>query len=263
MDIAYLTRSDNRPAVLLLLEREGVVTQSDIEQCLNASRRTVSRILAEMLDEGYVRESESGYRLTRYGAIVIDSYRQCTERTDLARRYQPFLANVDDTDVDFDPEFLRGADITVSTDAEPYAALDRMLELRRNASQVRAAASLITKKSIEQIIDRLQTDESVEFEFVFPVSLYEHLQSQPAYSEVFRTMTAAPSVTTWIRQEEIPLLHAVIDSVTAVGTSVGGNPHALVESTNPDLREWVTSRLDQFRQQAVPIEEYSSSATNG
>jgi predicted transcriptional regulator len=257
MELAYLTRSDNRTAALLLLEREGGLAQSEIEQRLSASRRTVSRILAELTEGGYVREADSGYHLTRFGAIVIDAYRQCKEQTDLARRYQPFLANVDDADVDFDPEFLRGADITVSTDAEPYAALDRMLALRRDASQVRAAASLITKKSIEQITDRLRSDETVEFEFVFPVSLYERLQSQPAYSEPFRKMTAAPSVTTWIRQEEIPLLHAVTDGVTAVGTSVAGSPHALVESTNPELREWVTARLDQFRQQAVPIEECS------
>jgi len=131
-----------------------------------------------------------------------------------------------------------------------------MLELRRRASQVRAAASLITKKSVEQITDRLRSDETVEFEFVFPASLHDRLQSQPSYSESFWQMTAAPSVTTWIHEEEIPLLHAVTERVTAVGTTVEGNPHALVESTNPALREWVTTRLDQFRQQAVRIEEY-------
>lgn len=256
MAIAYLSRSENRIAVLFSLQEAGPLDRNDLEEAVSASRRTVSRVLGELTEEGFIRESAAGFRLTRFGAVVTDAYRQCAEQIDLARRFQPFLANVDDSNVDFDPECLRDADLTVATDTDPYAANSRMLEIRQDASWVRSAASLITKKSIEQIIDRLHSDESVEYEFVFPASLCDRLQSQPFYSEPFGQMTAASAVTVWIHPDPVPLLHAVTDSVTAVGTSIEGRPYALVESTNPGLREWVTDRLDQFTRQAVPIEEF-------
>lgn len=256
MAIAYLSRSENRIAVLLSLQAAGPLGRDEVEEEVDASRRTVSRVLGELTEEGYVRNSEAGFRLTRFGAIVTDAYQQCTERVGLARRFQPFLANVDDNDADFHPEYLRDADLTVSTDTDPYAANSRMLEIRRDASWIRAAASLITKKSIEQINGRVGSDESVEYEFVFPASLYDRLQSHPSYSEPFRRMTAASAVTVWISPGPVPLLHAVTDSVTAVGTSTEGQPYALVESSNPGLREWVTDRLDQFTTRAVPIEEF-------
>jgi len=255
--IEYLLRSDNRTAVLLALNREQPLDRYDLERRLSASRRTVTRILTAFAEQGYITESSEGYRLTAFGAVVADAYRQCKERTDLAARYQPFLRNVDSSAVDLDPELLRGADLTVASDGSPYAPLDRMLELRRSASRIRTVTPLVERKSVEQLAGRLHQGDEVTFEVVFPADVYETIDAQPEYGDPVRTAAGAASVEKFVYPGAVSTLYAVADDVAALGATIDGDPHALVESTDPDLRAWVADRIDEFRTDAVPLEEYS------
>ena len=254
--IEYLLRSDNRTAVLLELEQDQPLDRYGIEDRLNASRRTVTRVLGDLTEQGYIRESAVGYRLTTFGAIVADAYRRCRERTEVATRYRPFLANVDSETADFDPQYLEDADLTVATDVNPYAPRHRMLELRQSASWIRAVMPVIEKRSIEQLTGRVKSDDDLTFEVVIPADLYEMIQSHPEYDESFRAATAADSVENFIYPGPITTLYAVTDDVAALGASVDGEPHSLVESPNPELREWVTRRIDTYQDEAIPLEAY-------
>jgi predicted transcriptional regulator len=254
--IEYLLRSDNRTALLLALEQDQPLDRYEIEDRLSASRRTVTRVLGELTEQGHIRESAAGYRLTTFGAIVADAYRQCRERTDIARRYRPLLANVDSETTDFEPEYLEGADLTVATDVNPYAPRDRMLELRQSASWVRAVMPVIEKRSIEQLADRVDSGDTLRFEVVIPADLYEMSQSHPEYGEPFRTAAAADSIEKFVYPGPITTLYAVTDDIAVLGASVDGEPHALVESANPELREWVIRRIDAYQDEAVPLDSY-------
>jgi len=255
--IEYLLRSDNRTAVLLALNQEQPLDRYDLERRLSASRRTVTRILTTFDEQGYITESSDGYRLTTFGAVVADAYRQCKEQTDLATQYRPFLTNVDSSAVDLDPTLLRGADLTVASNVSPYAPLDRMLELRRSASRVRTVTPLVERKSVEQLASRLRRGDDVTFEVVFSAELYETVESQPEYGEPIRSAAGAASVEKFVYPGPVSTLYAVTDDVAALGATLDGDPHALVESTDPELRAWVTDRIDEFRADAVPLEEYS------
>lgn len=254
--LEYLLRSDNRTSLLVVLAEDQPLDKADLEARLSASQRTISRVLNDLTERGYLQVSVDGFRLTSFGATVTEAYRRCRQRTDLAEEYRPFLTNVDAAAVDLDPAILRGADLTVADDISPYAPLNRALELRRNAARIRVVSPFVEERSVQQLAARLERGDDLDFDVILPADLYEAVQSQIDGRDAFRRETESDAVRMFVHHGDFPLLFATIGDVAALGVSVDGEPYALVESTNERMYEWVDSRIDEYRAEAVPVEEY-------
>jgi len=74
-ELTFLLRSEARRTVLVALDVEEALGRNEIEESLDASRRTVSRVLGTLVEEGYVQNRGNRYRLTAYGAFAIEVYR--------------------------------------------------------------------------------------------------------------------------------------------------------------------------------------------
>lgn len=252
----YLSRSENRVALLAALLEKQPQSREELESAVSASRRTVSRVLTNLTEKGYLQESPPGYSLTTFGAVVTEAYLDYQEQFDLARQYRPFLANVDSTAVDLDVTALRGATLTVAGDVAPYAPLDRSLELRESATQIQVVTPLVERRSMEQLSARLERGEDLEFEVILPQRLYEMVESQPRYDGAFEREMRSDSVAMFVYPDNVEVLYAITDDVVILGATVDNDPYAIVESTNPDLRTWVEGKIDEYRRESIPVEEY-------
>lgn len=113
-ELEFLLRSRNRTELLLALEETQPLDRYDLEQQLDASRRTVTRALGTLSERGYIRETDRRYSLTVFGASVAASYRDCRQQVELASKYRPLLEHLDTRVLDVDPELLDGAELTAA-----------------------------------------------------------------------------------------------------------------------------------------------------
>lgn len=254
--LELLARSDNRSELLLALDADAPLDRYDLEERLGASRRTVTRALNTLEDRGYIRTEEGGYGLTALGAGLARAYRRYRETASVAARFEPLLREAGATELDFDVEWLRGADLTLATESSPFALLDRSLELRAGASTIREVAPSVEGKSVTQLADRIRAGEDIDVEVVLPVGALEAARSHPDYADEHAVVAESDAVDVYIHPEPVRLFLAVLDETVAVGTAVDGEPTALAVSEDPDLRAWADRRIDEYRAAAIPAEEY-------
>ena len=249
--IRFLSRSENRTEVLRVLGENSQLDRYAIEEHVEASRRTVIRTLEALAEQGYIEELGDGYQLTALGSLINRSYQQLCTDTELARRLNPFLANVSDDALDLDPRALEDADIVTATEASPYSVLDRTLTMRRNAQQIREIAPMIEQKSLEQLAQRVHGGELIEFEVIIPEAAMQAGGSNPDYQNMMETISEAEEVDQFIHPGATEVFLCIADETVAIGTTKKGMPHALVVTTNPVAKQWADETFERYRDQSA------------
>ena len=175
----YLAGSPVRVAILRAL-REEPQRPAALTDAVDATRTTVQRILGGFRERDWVVKRDGDYRVTPTGERVHDAYETLLTEVDRAERYGRFAETVERVGVDFPAEGIPDSDLTVASDQNPLAVVDRLTELLRESrgGDIRAvspvvlqqfndaaAAALDDGASVELIIDRDVADASVaEFE---------------------------------------------------------------------------------------------------
>jgi predicted transcriptional regulator len=245
--LAFLSQSENRVGVLAALSDGAPRDRYDLESTVDASRRTVLRVVNELSDRGYLRETGDGYRLTALGAHVHDQYAAAVDGLDAVAPVAPFLAAVPAGVVDFDLARLADAEVTAATPGGSYAPLDRTLELRRAASRIRELAPDVERRSVEQIAERVEAGEDVEIEIVLTPASLETAESVDQYAAAHGAVAAADGVALYLTPEPFELPVSVMDETVAlVSGGMDGRPDAVLETDDPVVREWAESYIDRY-----------------
>lgn len=250
-ELEFLLGSGNRTELLLTLERAQPLDRYDLEDRVDASRRTVTRVLGALNERGYIQEADAGYSVTAFGASVAQAYRDCRQQVDLATEYRPLLEHLDTQALDIDLEILKGAELTVASETSPFVVLNRTLELRAAAGHIREAAPGIEKQSVEQLASRVQNGEDLEMEVVLPPDAVETVEERGAFAGDHGVARDADAVEFYVAPEPFSVFVGVMDDTAVLAAGEGGDPLALAESDRPAFREWAESRLDEFRDAAT------------
>lgn len=251
--LAFLSQSTNRAAVIQLLQEEEPLDRYEIEEQVEASRRTVIRTVDALIDHGYVSEKNGSYRLTAFGAALIDSYEQFVTEAKQAHELGPFLRHLPSDVLDIELQHFEDAELITATAASPYAAIDRVLAIRRQASRIRELSPIVEQKSIEQLAQRIRDNESVSVEVVLSESAVEASEDHPDYHETQQLITQAAQTSISVASTEIPFLLCIADETVAVGTTKESRPHSLLVSTNVDVKQWAEETFNMYQKAAQPV----------
>lgn len=254
--IDFLRRSENRLDLLSALSREQPLDRDALEARLDSSRRTVVRTINKLEERNHIHATSEGYRLTGFGEVTIQTYEAYEKRARLAERFRPFLTNVDSDLLEFDLCALQDAELLVADEASPFALLDRALELRRCSTHVRELAPAIQKRSIEQLVERVERDEDLTFQVILTAKTVEAAQSHPDYDLSYPVLAEAENVDHYVYSGQFPFFVAVLDDTVLLGATADDEPYAMIESQHPTVREWAEETLDEFRGDAVPMEQF-------
>jgi predicted transcriptional regulator len=253
-ELAFLLRSDNRTALLRTLEETGPLDRYELEERIDASRRTITRILGALSDRGFLCNRGDEYATTAFGSALTRAYGEYRRRAELADRYRPLLCHLDAERLAIDPELLEGATLTVATETSPYALLDRVLELRTAATRIREMAPAVEAKSIGQLAERIESDEPLDFEVILPEAAIEEAGSHPEYAEAHRAARNAEDVELYAYPESFSFMLGVMDGTGVLVAGVAERPHALVESDRPAFVDWIRDRLEEYGAEAEPLD---------
>lgn len=249
-DLTFLFQSESRLPVLLDVAEDAPLDRYDLEERLDVSRRTVIRTLEALADRGYVTEAETGFTATALGNAVADASADLIDSMHDFDRLAPFLQRVPADALDLDPALLADAEVVTSSDATPYAALDRVLQLRAESETIRELSTIAERKSLAQMADRVERGDPFDVEVVVAESVLQSAASNPAYGPLQDRLLGAENVEIRVH-DDVPMLLAVLDGErVALGVSEQRLPAVCVVSDHPEVVEWAEATYDRLRAEA-------------
>jgi len=250
--LEYLAGSSVRPAVLAAFRNHGRLSLRELDDRVPASRRTLKRTLNAMESRGWVRPTGGDYEFTALGDAILDAYQEFRDCERLTDRARPFLEHTPAGPFDLDIDALADANV-VDPDDDPTAPVDRLMELRAEATRLREYAPFLLLDSVRQLAGRVDNGRPAP-DVTLVLETERPGGSSPEYRERFETLASAPSVDVRRYPDGAPFAFGVADGHAFVGAAApDGMPRALLEGDSPELVAWVERTLDDYLAAAEPL----------
>lgn len=250
-DARYLTGSPARVAVLRTL-REEPRRPAALTDAVDATRTTVQRILAGFREREWVVKRDAEYHVTATGERVHDAYEVLLTEIDRADRYGGFAADLELSGAELPASALEGGEITAATDRDPLAAVDRVVELVRqaNGETIRAVSPIVTNQYNEAAASALDGGASVELVIDRAVLETSVDEFRPATDRALSDDDAS----VYVAPEPIEYgLFRYADVACVIAYGDANNPRYVFESTDPSVIEWVDTRFETLVAEATPL----------
>jgi predicted transcriptional regulator len=247
----YLAGSPVRVAILRAL-REEPRRPAELTDAVDATRTTVQRILGGFRERNWVVKRDADYRVTPTGVRVHDAYETLLTEVERGERYGRFAEAVERVGVDFPPEGIPDSELTVASDQNPLAVVDRLTDLLRESrgAEIRAVSPVVLQQfndaaaaaldggaDVELIIDRRVADASVA---EFGPATDRALNDDDA--EVY--VSADPIEYGLVRCDDVACVTAYDER---------NNPRCVLESTDETVVDWVDEAFASLRDEATPL----------
>jgi len=240
----YLAGSPVRVAVLRALRREPR-RPADLTDAVDATRTTVQRILGGFRERDWVVKRDAAYHVTPTGERVHDAYEALLDEVELADRYGGFAADLERVDAGFPAEAVDAGKLTVASDQNPLAAVDRITELLREGcgTEIRAVSPIVIQQFNRAAAAAL--DAGAEVELVIDRDVVEASISDfaPATDRALDDDDA----TVYVSPDPVEYGLFRRDDVACVTAyDRRNNPRCVLESTDSTVVEWVDDRFESL-----------------
>jgi len=251
-DIRFLADSENRFTALETLAA-GPRSRSELQNATEASKATISRLLGDFEDRGWVAREGHRYALTPLGEYVasafVDLHDHMTTASDL-RELLPWFP-LGELDVEFDFETLTGAEITAATPDNPMAPVARVLDIERESAQTKTLADRLPEACIkarhEGVVGGTQT-----CELVTTPEVVESVMAS-SYAQKFVDVVAADRARAFVYDGDIGpggvhdgTAYLIVADERDVNVGV-------IESEHPDLVDRLSETFAEYREQATRL----------
>lgn len=247
--LAALSRS---PARLQVLERvlDDATTATELADELPVSRRTVTRALATLQEEGLVDAQGRTYDATPTAAVVGPHVLSVVDRLDRADDLGAFLSRVPDDALDIDPAVLDGR-VTRSDPVQPHAPDERAVELVEEGDDLRILAPLVSSMYLETLRDRV-LDGGASVEVIVTGAVRDRLCS--SLLAAVRPVVAGHDVSLHAHDGDARMAILLREDLAAIGvTGEDNTTRILLESEAPAVLEWASDRYEAYREEAEPV----------
>ncbi len=249
--IAFLARSEARVTILTHLLVAGPTTRRAFREELNQSRSTVTRALSALSDCGYVEQDGGSYSLTPQGRLVSDSFADLVDTVQATEELGTFLRWFPYSEFEFDIDHLRDGEVTVSTEADPYAPARQHAEALADTPRGRQLLPSIDLQMAQRMHDRVLNAE-LDMEILLSPGLEETVSTEP-FAPVLHEQVADGSLRLFVCEQQAPFYLGLTHDLVQIGVEDDeGFPRALLETDSPAVREWAEDVYASFREQARP-----------
>jgi len=256
--ISFLTRSESRVGILTQLLADGPTTQREFQEELSSSRSTVTRALSALAKRGWVEREGDRYRLTPQGRIVADGLDTLVDTVQATDELATVIEWFPYAEYDIDIEQFRGADITASTDPDPYAPSRKHATAVQDTSRFRMLLPSIDLQMVRTIEEPAVAGE-LTVELLVSPGMEGTIEGDD-FADALRTQIAADGMTVFVTDEPAPFYLGLSgDGLVQVGVEDDeGFPRALVESEDEKLRAWGEGVYEDVRESAreKPLAEF-------
>lgn len=235
--VAFLARSESRVRVLERLSEVQPRTRREIRECVDASRSTVTRTLTALEERDWVEHGEDGYQLTASGEIITERMLRLVTSVEVTEDLSSFLRWFPRDEFSIDIDQFAGADVTLSTDSDPYAPGRQQVDLLRRAGRFRGLLPSIDLQGTRVVHEQI-VGGAFEAEIVVSSAVNGQITTGE-FATLFREQLQTGQLTVFVVDGSLPFHLGLGDESVQVGVEDDdGFPRALLESTSPVIREW-------------------------
>lgn len=250
--IEFHARSINRVVVLEAL-MAGPIERRDLEDVTGISRPTLSRILDDFEDRGWVERDHHRYEATLLGTFVNREFSQLIDRMTVVHKLQDVVAWLPEGGFGFDLSRLSAADIITPQKEDALAPTHHIVKRFQDASMVRAVSFTLLpdclQTSYQQVVDGGQT-----FEAVFQPQALVIIDDDPIMKPWAHEMLRSGNATIYRYDGAIPYVAIVIDERVCLCLSGNdGAPRAVIDSDDDEIFDWAQETFDSYRARATAI----------
>lgn len=255
-DVEFLVSSKHRTGVLQALADQPC-DRNELRAVTGASSPTMGRILSDFQDRHWIERDNHTYRLTGMGEFVVDQLDGFLEAMGLEgalRDVAPWLPYELEG---FSVDFLTDAVISFPGPGYPYTPLERHMQLMEETEAVRGFGMVLLKANVvEAVFDHIF--EGLNVEMIYPPEVFEEMLT-------WDPDTVAESLTL---EHHTVYLHDDLPHSEWCGICLSderlsiccyepgtGMLRSLVDTDDQQARSWGESVLEQYRDEAEPVEE--------
>ncbi|QLG47969.1 helix-turn-helix transcriptional regulator [Natrinema halophilum] len=250
--LEFVARSPCRIRVLETLYETSPVSRESLKDEVDVVRTTLLRNLQGLVDRGLIRERDRYYEITTAGALTAAGVQNALEQVDTAIGLRPVIERIPSNELEFDLERLADATVVEATTANPYGPVDHHAASLAEMEHARLALPATGAKPLE--VSQAPIDAGATFELVVTESVAETLQSESLVADEFETIADYDTVSVSVVDTQIPFFLGIIDDSVQIGVhDDSGLPTALLESSDPVVREWAVDRFETLASRSAPV----------
>lgn len=246
-DTEFLVSSPNRIDVFEAI-RTGPRTRHELREMTDASRVTLSRILGDLEDRGWIERVEAEHAPTPKGAVVATEMAQLFANLEAINHIEGVLEWLPVDLFDFDLACLSDATVLSSTERNLTAAITHTATRVREASHVRNVATGVSSEVVEAYLHGATSNDR-SLETIFHSSVFGTIQEDTTLRSQFHAMLGSDHIT--VHQydgEEPPVMLTICDDIVIMcGQSNPRSPPEGLETSNERVRAWATAYFDEIR----------------
>ena len=255
-DIAFLSRSNNRIAVLRELARdEG--TRRELRDATGVSRPTLGRVLEGFEERGWVTNNGSGnghdYSLSPLGRVIVEEFTDMMTTVETVQQLRELASRIPFNELGLDPRDLADARITTPSPTDATAHTRRERELLARTSRIRFLCNQAQPETVERYRN-WAVDGDREFEAIISGDAIDAATADEAMAADLADMCTAGGVTLHRYEGPVSAVYGLFEDVASVvPLDDSGVPIAFVESESETVRAAVSNVLDRYRERAEPV----------
>jgi predicted transcriptional regulator len=223
--------------------RAGPLDRRDLQEQVGVSRPTIHRQLRALRDDGLVTKRNGTFVLTPVGTLAATEFSRMFEVMDTVSALSQMVPWLPVTELNFDLDRLRHAEVTLPRHNDPYAPTRRMLRTIHGADEIRMLTYTFLPEA-DPAARRCFVEAEQFFEGVLDSTLVRSLLEDPASAAHLRellTRGARISVAT----EPVPTILTIADQQVIIGAvDDGGSPQGLLVTDDEGIRTWAAETID-------------------
>ena len=255
-DIAFLSRSNNRIAVLQKLARDEQ-TRRELRDATGVSRPTLGRILAGFEERGWATNTGPGngnhYSLTPLGHVIVETFTDVMATVETVQKLRELAPRIPFDELGLDPRDLADAQITTPSPTDATAHTRRERELLEQTDRVLFLCNQAQPETVERYRDWVLAGDR-EFEAIISGDAIDAAMADGAMAADLDDMITAGGVTIHRYEGSVSAMLGLFEDVASiVPLDDSGVPCAFVESDDGTVRAAVEDTLERYRNRAEPV----------
>lgn len=250
--VEFLTRSASRLEVLGAIH-EAPRTRDELKEATDASRTTLSRMLADFEEREWIVRSNGRYEPTSEGAYVASELTRLLANLEAADELNGALRWLPVEDFDFDLSCLSDAEVITLSWNDP-ASMRLLAEHLDGANRVRSMADTVSR----EVVDTLRSS-TIEgggtYEGILSPGAIEIIRGHPVLREQMREMLDSGRASVYRYDgDEVSSMLLCFDDVVALCNHARGGPQIEgIMTDNGSVRSWAEAYFDSVRVRADEV----------
>lgn len=245
------------PVRLVMLERltAGPEARADLLDTTDVSRITLWRLLGDLEERGWIRETGDGYEATAAGRLVVDRITTTVDAIEAIAELGDLLEWLPLAEISFDVERLADADVVRPTKSDPQAPMRVATRQMEDATTVRILTHGYSPWVVETLHDRVVAGETTVSMVVSPDVLEAFAANAPIRDQLGE-MIEAGGQELYRYGGPVPHIFAILDRAR-VGMGVDddeGRPQAVFDIVDDEILDWAERTHERYREEATPVD---------